>query len=214
MIPPGDERLIPVSSDTGDCFTRSLSWHSEVPQSVNGFHRILGAEPLAGEAGQVEKLIRLGECDTVEFKPFVDPEHNKYDEFLKVICSFANTRGGTLLIGVEDDTTVTGVDAGLGRWAKKPIDVALADYERILVKRVGERIDPRPTIRFASVTLMEHTVIAVHVDIASRKPLTFDGPIYLRFAATTRQALGTEIQSMFGTTSGTGSQVPWGDDAV
>lgn len=32
------------------------------------------------------------------------------DEFFREICAFANTQGGTLYIGVEDDGTIVGVN--------------------------------------------------------------------------------------------------------
>src|SRR5262245_46673150 len=51
------------------------------------------------------ELIRGGESDKVEFKAFVPTE----DAVAKVLVAFANTNGGTLIIGVKDDATIVGV---------------------------------------------------------------------------------------------------------
>jgi len=47
-------------------------------------------------------LIRQGEGENVEFK------EQWNDHGLEALASFANTRGGTLLIGVQDNGTIIG----------------------------------------------------------------------------------------------------------
>ena len=53
----------------------------------------------------IKKLVLEGETDTLEFKK----KANFPEKIVKEIVAFANTRGGRLLIGVDDDSTVTGV---------------------------------------------------------------------------------------------------------
>ena len=57
----------------------------------------------------LEQLLRLGEDSLTEFKSVV---HRNFqidaDDIAKAIVSMANTKGGLVLIGVEDDGTVTG----------------------------------------------------------------------------------------------------------
>ncbi len=172
-----------------------LCWHSETSQFVNG-RRALATFPEAPEPAEVTSLIRGGESHEVEFKPFVHPEDTKFDELFRVICSFANSRGGTLLLGVEDDATVTGIEQGLCAWGKSPAEAALAKYTSLMERRVGDRIDPRPAMRLREHVVQDHTVLAVRVEQSVQRPLTLDGDIYLRVAATSRRALGTEIHSM------------------
>lgn len=45
----------------------------------------------------------MSETDNIEYKP------EWKDDFLKVICAFANTGGGTLYIGKDDKGEVLGV---------------------------------------------------------------------------------------------------------
>ena len=41
---------------------------------------------------------------------FIEYKQSWHDDYLKWICGFANASGGTLLIGVNDDGSVTGVE--------------------------------------------------------------------------------------------------------
>nr|WP_245402675.1 ATP-binding protein [Pontibacter sp. E15-1] len=51
-------------------------------------------------------MILLGESDTVDFKQRI----SQPDKIARTLVSFANTRGGMILVGVKDDGTIVGVD--------------------------------------------------------------------------------------------------------
>jgi len=53
----------------------------------------------------INKLVSEGETDTLEFKK----KANFPEKIMKEVVAFANTRGGKLLIGVDDDRSVTGL---------------------------------------------------------------------------------------------------------
>ncbi len=56
---------------------------------------------------QLQELIAGGESETVEFKRrFSSPE-----KIARELCAFANTRGGYLLLGIDDDRTIVGVES-------------------------------------------------------------------------------------------------------
>lgn len=55
----------------------------------------------------LQNRIKLGETDLLEFKSILRPCENK---ILKTIAAFCNTMGGELLIGVNDDGTVCGIE--------------------------------------------------------------------------------------------------------
>ncbi len=68
---------------------------------------------------RIEIATELGESHFREFKSgFQGPEANKTKRPIKEICqdisktlvAFANADGGELLVGVEDDGTLTGLD--------------------------------------------------------------------------------------------------------
>lgn len=68
-------------------------------------------------ADEVQAIIASGESDTVEFKSTLHTnlrtnanDKNMERAFLKSIVAFLNTAGGTLLVGVEDNGNILGVE--------------------------------------------------------------------------------------------------------
>ena len=55
----------------------------------------------------VLSLIAQGESKTLEFKR----ELPRFEQIAKTVIAFANTSGGKLLIGVDDNGSLVGVDA-------------------------------------------------------------------------------------------------------
>ena len=52
----------------------------------------------------MKKVLNFIESQTVEFKQIWK------DEYLKTICAFANSEGGSLYIGLDDDAVVLGIE--------------------------------------------------------------------------------------------------------
>ena len=66
---------------------------------------------------EIESLISKGESETLEFKETLSLDTKKQtkekyieNEALKTIAGFINSKGGVLLIGVQDDGTISGID--------------------------------------------------------------------------------------------------------
>jgi len=55
---------------------------------------------------ELNKLIETGESHTLEFKKYLAD----MDRIVEEICGFANTDGGTLIVGVSDSKEVFGVN--------------------------------------------------------------------------------------------------------
>ncbi|MBL0332839.1 MAG: ATP-binding protein [Chlorobiota bacterium] len=51
--------------------------------------------------------IEIGECENIEFKH----EFSTYEKMAKEICAFANTRGGVILIGIDDNGRISGIES-------------------------------------------------------------------------------------------------------
>src|SRR6267142_158500 len=88
-----------VCASTGDVldekvFREGVSWRE--PNVV--------VEPLAPE---IEQLLLTGEGETVEFKEKLDINSQR---LAKTAIAFANTNGGTIVFGVDDDQRVVGCD--------------------------------------------------------------------------------------------------------
>lgn len=54
---------------------------------------------------EISKKIQEGESTVLDFKQTVSSAH----KIAKTMCSFANTKGGTLLIGVRDNRSIAGI---------------------------------------------------------------------------------------------------------
>ena len=119
----------------------------------------------------VDALLAAGEGARTEFKSGFP----RRDVLGKILCSFANTGGGTLVIGVDDKGEVVGVaDA-------TTVTAALSrDAARIL--------QPALPISASVVKLAGKDVVLVDVPAGSDRPYTFGRQIYVRKGAMTELA--------------------------
>lgn len=118
----------------------------------------------------IHRLIQNGESESVEFKQSFGREA------LETLCAFANTEGGTILIGVNDSGVVTGTQAS---------KTALRDW----ANQIGQGTGLHPSIQAA--THKGRTVIVIRVPENHIKPVLFQGRSYKRSGSTTRQ-MGVE----------------------
>lgn len=77
----------------------------------------------------VHEMILNGETETVEFKSTLRFDLHKGEKndkleyvIIKTIAAFMNTDGGTLIIGVDDNQNILGLDADIGTLKKPNID--------------------------------------------------------------------------------------------
>lgn len=102
---------------------------------------------------QIQAIIELGESDKVEFKR----KFSGFEKIAKEMIALANTRGGILLIGVDDDGTIVGVES-----EKQEIE---------LVSTAGEFYSDPPIDADIEVIEIEgEDVIAVHIPESPTKP--------------------------------------------
>ena len=59
---------------------------------------------------EFNKILEQGENNTIEFKRKV----STYEKIAKEIIAFANSKGGTILFGIDDDKTIYGVESEKG----------------------------------------------------------------------------------------------------
>lgn len=107
------------------------------------------------EEDQLRKLIKAGESTQLEFK---ECKNRVPDSFYETVVSFSNTDGGFILLGVNDDQHITGIE---GREAKIKSDVITALNSPDCI---------RPTV-FVDPILQEldgKTVMAVYIPCSSQ----------------------------------------------
>ena len=124
----------------------------------------------------LDTLLTLPEGKTLEFKRDLSSPR----PWLKTLVAFANTAGGKLVIGVEDDRRVTGVED------------PLAEEER-LCSFIADSIAPRLVPNIELVTIDGKTLLIAEVFPSSSRPhfLRAEGPengVFVRLGSTNRQA--------------------------
>ena len=123
------------------------------------------------------QLIAMPEGKTLEFKRDLSSPKN----MLKTLVAFANTAGGHLVIGVEDDSKeVLGVENPL-------------DEEERLCSLIADGIEPRLVPNVELVSFEDKTLLRVEVYPSGLRPhrLRKEGPeegVYVRLGSTNRKA--------------------------
>lgn len=120
----------------------------------------------------IEHLLAKGEGETIEFKESFD------EEALESIAAFANTRGGSVLIGVTDDATVKGV---------RPGKESLRDWANRISQ--STRLNPR----IAMVSWQDKSVVLIEVVESPVKPVPCRGRYFKRVDRSNRQMTDDDL---------------------
>ncbi|MGV3540112.1 MAG: helix-turn-helix domain-containing protein [Rufibacter sp.] len=97
-------------------------------------------------------LILKGESDTLEFKKTI----TNPDRIARTLVSFANTRGGQILVGVQDNGTICGIDP--------------EEEKHTLEKAITFFCDPPVKVIYKEVELEEGTILKVIIPESATKP--------------------------------------------
>lgn len=172
----------------------------------DGFDQLWDGESSSPPTGGVGELLRLGESQTLEFKSSArwNSHTGGVDKRLehvvvKTVCGLLNAEGGKLLIGVNDDAEVLGIDADLQTLGSK----ADKDGYELFLRQLLERSLSVPTagivhIGFERIGGAETCVVTV---ASSGKP-TFAKPLeggtghvefWLRVGNATKQLHGDDM---------------------
>ena len=129
---------------------------------------------------QIKQLIEQGENSAVEFKSSeVRPE-----SLAREIVAFANSSGGTILIGVEDSGKITGVDQH--------------QTETWVANIVRNNVIPAIAPQITEWELSQKKVLAIEVSRGLDKPYqTLDGKFWIRVGSTNRMATKEELSRLF-----------------
>ncbi|MEM6844032.1 MAG: ATP-binding protein [Bacteroidota bacterium] len=96
---------------------------------------------------KLRKLIHRGEGERLDFKQKITDSY----KIAKTISSFANTKGGKILVGVRDDKTILGVDP---------------EEEKYMLETAAEfYCDPPVTLHFREIEDEEEEIIVLEVTI-------------------------------------------------
>jgi hypothetical protein len=135
---------------------------------INEFMDSLISEPEETYERPIGELIELGESLTLEFKStlqwdVIQNSKNKglHHSVLKSISAFLNTAGGTLIIGVEDDGTICGLENDF-----KLVQNSQDKFQQLIVSIIYEYIGPQYSqfikLKFEPINGEQICVIDVH----------------------------------------------------
>lgn len=131
-------------------------------------------------SSDVYELLEQGESRTVEFKS----TDVRADTLAVEMAAFANTVGGTILVGVEDDKTLTG--------NLRP------DFEEWVANLARQNIVPAIQPEISTVTINAVTIGIIQVPKGLDKPYqTLDGRYRIRVGSTNRLATKEELSRLF-----------------
>ena len=122
------------------------------------------------------------ESQTIEFKS------NWRDEYLKIICAFANTEGGELLIGVDNKGKPIGV-----KNARKLLED--------IPNKVKDILGLIPQVRLENKGRKEILEVKIKPSYA---PISYKGRFFIRSGSTTQELKGRELTRFLISKSGKG----------
>lgn len=161
--------LVTADSETRDYF-------SEDAYSCSRRRRILYAGESNKREDEVSILARIqgGEDERVEFKPFLRLESVKADELVRTVIAFANKRGGTIYLGVNDHQEIDGVEKDLREFApsekKGSISECAAWYCAAIRKRIADRVSSTVIVECDPIQVCGKLLIRVSVMESKSKP--------------------------------------------
>jgi len=126
----------------------------------------------------IQQLVLQGESQTLEFKTSFDRAS------IETLVAFANTEGGTLLIGVSDAGSVSGITLGkeiLNEW----------------LGQIKSATNPALIPDTAAHTEQGKTVVAIRMGEFPVKPVNTRGRYYKRVASSNHQLVLGEISDLY-----------------
>ena len=129
------------------------------------------------EITNLKQSIAQGENTTTEFK------ENFEREAIETAAAFANTAGGTILIGVSDSGEISGITIGketLRNWSN----------------RIAQATEPRVTLEIQRVGIEGKSVLLIRIAESDLKPVSVKGVCYRRVGNSNRVMSPQEIARM------------------
>lgn len=150
---------------------------------------------------QMVAELASGENDRVEFKPFIQAKDAKEFEFIKTVIAFANTYGGRIFVGVDDDGTLQG-EAVACRVLKETIEESIANQISRLRRLVRENVRPvLPDFQVRQFTVDGKPLVVAEVARGSNPPYaTHQNQIFVRKGSTNRTPDPSELRALVSNT--------------
>ena len=131
----------------------------------------------------ISELITQGENSSIEFKS----EKVRPESVAREMAAFANTNGGTLFIGIEDDGTITGLSTD-----------RLFNMDEWISNIARNNIIPSVSPMFRIEEFENKQIAVIEIAKGISKPYqTIDGKYWIRVGSTNRSATKEELSRLF-----------------
>jgi ATP-dependent DNA helicase RecG len=119
---------------------------------------------------RIKKIIAEGESESLEFKRSL----SELKEILETVCAFANSHGGTVLVGIDDDGSILGV-----KISNKTVQK--------LEREIHDRIEPFVYPKIRIIPVDEKIVLSIEVPEGHNKPYLYLGRAFVRIGSVNRR---------------------------
>jgi len=192
-----DRKLTMLRSAT-DKFAKTLSLNPKSAAEVQSkLEAALESFSELNETDRILSLIRHGESKTLEFKETLSYDaltKQKADYLekssMKTIAAFLNTAGGTLLIGVNDKGSITGLNDEIQKLYKSK-DKLLLHFKDLIKASAGEEFYPK--IEYDIVVFDGRIILKVVVGPSSKPCFSKSNEFFIRTNPATDRLQGREL---------------------
>lgn len=135
-------------------------------------------------ANIVREACKYGEGPRIEFKPFIYPDNSKLIEIFKAVAAFANTQGGKIFMGIDNEGEIEGINTALAKWVgAEPNDVACEQYIGTIRSKIRDELQSGVQLDFGQTIVDGQRILIIEVTESKEKPVTFkqeQNTLYLR----------------------------------
>lgn len=126
--------------------------------------------------------IEAGEDRATEFTRGLGDE----TKVRKAMCAFANTEGGVLVLGVDDDQQIVGVKEDAEKVQERLTDILATGCSSPVNATIGRHRDPQGWVHWVEVPQQR-----------SLEPLRCEGRVWIRRARSTTEPSAAELQELY-----------------
>jgi hypothetical protein len=195
---PSDVKEITLCLTDKD--TKVQDFFTETQYRSSWLRSVISPGIVRGEQ-EMMKIIHRGESQSLEFKEWlpITGDKPKRWELHRAVVAFANTKGGTILIGVNDNGEIVGIDHNLQTMASSlEKDDRLNSYQSEIRKLLNREITPTVEFSFETMGLGSQSVLAIHITEGKEKPyrLIKDDEIFIRVGSNNMRPTPDELKQL------------------